>query len=124
MRGRETFAEEKFINSLGRSFVDVGLSPTEQTEEETTYSIYKEHKHGSLNPHLFSYVTADRATCSLGETIQDQEIMTRLEGQDDLDASSDDDDSDDDDDDEEEVERVQRESAEPLPVAPGEWQGP
>ena len=63
------------------------------------------------------------------EAHDDMQVVTRLDAVDDLenecdgDSDSDVDDVEVDDDTDEEIERARRASADPLPVAPGEWQG-
>ena len=82
----ENLATEKFLKSLRRCFVDVGLVPYEQTETESTYRPYTEHKRGSLNPNLFP---DPGPLGSLGELVAAQcgaEPVTRHDALDDLDA--------------------------------------
>ena len=90
------------MHSLRKCFVDVGCAPVEQTDTESTYVVYKEHKHGTLNTNLFSYISADRERGSFAETVADMEITTRqdaLDCLDGLDEQSDDSCSSDDEDD-------------------------
>ena len=77
------------MRSMVKCFQDVSLAPITQTETESTYNIYKEHKHGTLHPHLFSYIQAERKESSLGETVADVEICTRNDALDDLDGDDD-----------------------------------
>ena len=81
-----TFTTDKFKLSMKTCFEDVCLAPIAQTETESTFQKYREHKHGSLNPNLWKYIAADRETGSLGETVEDISMQTRNDAMDDMNA--------------------------------------
>ena len=99
----ETFANPRFQQSLKRSFVDCCIAPNVTTETEVEFKVYKDHKHGSLNPHSL-FDAADLVESEIGslgaavEMYDDTVVETRMDAEArDLGASSDEssDDSDD-----------------------------
>ena len=91
-----TFSTDRFVKSLKDCFVDVGLAPFDRTETESTYRLYKDHKHGSLNPRLFGYAAQGADSLTLGELVQHEDNVHMCTRNDDM-LDSDDDDSDDND---------------------------
>ena len=82
---------------MKKCFEDVGLAPCELTDEAANYKVYVDHKRGSLNPKLWKPEFCLPSSPSLADAIEaqdDMQIVTRLDAQDDLDASDDSDDSD------------------------------
>jgi hypothetical protein len=69
-----TFAEQRFKESLARSFVDCCIAPANVTDTDVEFKIYKNHKHGSLNPHGLGFsnssTPADPEHGSLGVVIE------------------------------------------------------
>lgn len=49
-----TFKKDDFVKALSKCFVDCCIAPHEEHEDEVIYKVYKDHKHGALNQHIFS----------------------------------------------------------------------
>ena len=117
-----TLAEETFLKSMRRTFIDVGLVPFKEEDDGRTYFSFKEGKRGSFNPHLFP-----EPNFSLGELIEVEDevlIETRQDAQaNENDSDDGEEEEDSSDDEEQEIAYSVKPPIDPLPVAPGEWQG-
>ena len=65
-----TFADQKFKDSLKRCFVDSCIAPHCVTETDVEFKVYKNHKHGSLNPTGLFDADGDPELGSLGVAVE------------------------------------------------------
>jgi hypothetical protein len=80
-----TFSNEQFKESLKRCFVDCCIAPNNITDTEVEFKIYKNHKHGSLNPSGLFGADGDPELGSLGvavEALDGTLVETRTDAED------------------------------------------